>query len=137
MSRPNYRVLVAYDDERKVFTARVPELPPCVGEGATRSEALLNMERELDALLQNLADSGGRIPAAIDELPPSGELTVKLSRSLHRDLAFQAQVEGVELNQFLAELLATALAHRQESRGFRPHRRPQSQPNENAGNANA
>lgn len=121
MSRPNYRVLLSYHSERKIFTARVPELPPCIGEGATRSEALANMERELEALLANLGEKGARIPAAIDELEASGELSAKVSRSLHRDLAFQAQLEGVELGQLVAELLASALEQRQ--RTGRPQRR--------------
>lgn len=129
MSRPNYRVLLSYDGERKVFLARIPELPPCIGEGATRSEAIANMERELDALLQNLGDSGSRIPGAIDDLPAGGELSVKVSRSLQRDLAFQAQLEGVELGQFVAELLAAGLEHR--LRSGRPQRRPH--PNEAGG----
>jgi predicted RNase H-like HicB family nuclease len=123
MLRPNYRVLLSYDSERKVFTARVPELPPCIGEGATRSEALTNMERELDALLQNLESGGGRVPPAVDELPVSGEISVKVSRTLQRDLAFQAALEGVELPQLVSELLASALEHRQ--RTSRP-RRPQA-----------
>jgi predicted RNase H-like HicB family nuclease len=121
MSRPNYRVLLSFDSERKVFTARVPELPPCTGEGATRTEALLNMERELDALVQNLADSGGRPPAAVDDLPVSEQLAVKVSRSLQRDLAFQAHIEGIELGQLCAEILAGGLSHRQHS--ARPVRR--------------
>jgi predicted RNase H-like HicB family nuclease len=129
---------VSYDSERKVFVARVPELPPCVGEGASRGEALLHMERELDALLQNLADSGGRVPPAIDDLPAGEELRVKVSRSLQRDLAFAAQVEGVELGQLVAELLAAGLEgrpHPQEAgnaappgeeppRRDRPHAQP-------------
>src|SRR5262249_34149547 len=108
------------------FIARIPELVPCTGEGATRGEALLNMERELDALLQNLTDSGGRWPVAIDDLAAdSGELTLKVSRSLGRDLAFQAQVEGVELGQLAAEILAAGLEHR--LRTGRPARRQHSQ----------
>lgn len=123
MERPNYRVLLSYDSERKVFTARVPELPPCVGEGANRGEALANMERELDALLGNAGEQGGRLPPAIDELPSSGEITVKVSKTLHRDLAFLAQVEDIELSQLASELLASGLEHRQ--RAGRPQRRPQ------------
>jgi predicted RNase H-like HicB family nuclease len=135
MERPNYRVLLSYDSERKVFTARIPELPPCVGEGANRGEALANMERELDALLGNLSEQGGRLPPAIDELPSSGEITVKISRSLHRDLAFAAQVEDIELSQLASELLASGLEHRQRS--GRPQRRPQgSGPREAHGNTN-
>lgn len=115
MERPNYRVLLSYDSERKVFIARIPELPPCTGEGANRGEALANMERELDALLQNMNDGGGRVPPAIDEMPSSGEITIKVSRSLHRDLAFMAQVEDIELSQLASELLTSAVDHRQRS----------------------
>lgn len=121
MERPNYRVLLSYDSERKVFIARIPELPPCTGEGANRGEALANLERELDALLQNMTDGGGRVPPAIDEMPSSGEITIKVSRTLHRDLAFMAQVEDIELSQLASELLTSAVEHRQRS--GRPQRR--------------
>jgi predicted RNase H-like HicB family nuclease len=129
MERPNYRVLLSFDSERKVFIARIPELPPCTGEGANRGEALANMERELDALLSNLNDGGSRVPPAIDEMPSSGEITIKVSRSLHRDLAFMAQVEDVELSQLASELLTSALEYRQRS-GGRPLRRPPGGPRE-------
>ncbi len=124
MSRPNYRVHLSYDSERKVFIARIPELPPCTGEGATRSEALSNMERELDALLSNLSEKGTHPPAAIDDQAYSGELSLKLGQSLQRELAYMARVEGVESNQLAAELLAGALERRleQQKAGRSPRR---------------
>lgn len=116
MSRPNYRVLLSYDGERKVFIARVPEIAHCTGEGATRAEALLSMETELDALLQNLNERNVRPPTAIDDQNFSGEVSAKVSRGLHRELSFQAQSEGVELGQLVGELLAAGLEHRQRAR---------------------
>ncbi len=120
MSRPNYRVHLSFDGERKVFVARVPELPACQGEGASRAEALVNMERELDALLANLAERGARPPVAVDEDALSGELSVSLSKTLHRELVFAAKAEGVEVNQLVVELLASGLEHRQRRAGRRP-----------------
>ena len=120
MSRPNYRVHLSFDGDRKVFVARVPELPACQGEGASRAEALVNMERELDALLANLAERGARPPVALDEEALSGELSVALSKTLHRDLLFAAKAEGVDVNQLVAELLASGLEHRQRRAGRRP-----------------
>ena len=39
MSSPNYRVHVSFDGERKVFIARVPELPPVWGRRDARAKA--------------------------------------------------------------------------------------------------
>src|SRR5262249_5313406 len=57
-----------------------------------------------------------------------GDLSVKLSRNLHRDLVWQARTEGVELGQLLAEMLAAGLEARRQ-RG--PRRQPNAaSPNE-------
>ena len=120
MSTPNYRVQLSFDGERKVFVARVPELPACIGEGASRSEALTNMERELDALLVTLGDRSGRLPVAVDDEEVSGELAVTLSKSLHREVLFAAKAEGVEPSQLVVELVASGLEHRQRRAGRRP-----------------
>lgn len=133
MSSPNYRVHVSFDGERKVFVARVPELPACLGEGASRSEALINMERELEALVANFADRGARPPVAADDEAVSGELQLQVSRSLHRELLFAARAEGVELGQLVSELLAAGLEHRQRRSARRPSAPEAS--SESAGNS--
>lgn len=128
MSRPNYRVHLSFDGDRKVFVARIPELPPCVGEGATRSEALANMERELDALLQNMAERGTRPTPAVDDAAVTGEIHTKVSHALHRDLLFSARAEGIELSQLVAEILAAGLEYRQRRTARRPA--PDAQPDQ-------
>lgn len=132
MSSPNYRVHVSFDGERKVFVARVPELPACLGEGATRGEALVNMERELEALVATFVERGGRPPLAVDDEPVNGQLDVQVSRGLHRELLFAARAEGVELPQLVSELLASGLEHRQRRAGRRPSA-PEAAP-DNSGN---
>ncbi len=116
MSRPNYRVILSFDSERKTFTARVPELPHCTAEGMTRAEAILHVEEELAALYANLAAQGKSPPAAIDEQAQSGEFTVKVSRGLHRELMWQAASDGVELSHLAGELLSSALESRRHAR---------------------
>ena len=68
MSRPNYRVVLSFDSERKTYTARVPELQHCTAEGSTRAEAIAQVEQEIDALLSNLLSQGKSMPPAIDDL---------------------------------------------------------------------
>ncbi len=117
----NYRVLVTYDSERSIFVARAPELEHSAVEAATRAEALAKVEEEIEALVHNVREGGGSVPAPIDDDGTwSGDLAAKVSRSLHRDLAWQARAEGVELSQLVGEMLALGL----EARRQRPRRPP-------------
>src|SRR5687768_8713875 len=105
----NYRVVVQYDTERSVFTARAPELGPQVtADGASRAEAVSKVEEEINALVANAREQGSNAPAALDDdlAGFDGTVTAKVSKGLHRDLAFQARIEGVDLAQLVGELLA-------------------------------
>lgn len=127
---PNYRVLVTYDPERNVFHARAPELEHCSAEGATRTEALVKLEEEIDAQLRNMREQGGRPPSPLDEdAELSGAIAVTVSRTLHRDLLWQARNEGVELGVLVGEMLAAGLEAR------RQRRRPPAQPEPRAQSA--
>ncbi|MFH0899856.1 MAG: type II toxin-antitoxin system HicB family antitoxin [Pseudomonadota bacterium] len=112
-----YRVLVQYDSEGALYVARAPELEPCSGEGATRAEAIAKVEEEIAAQLQNAREQGGSLPPAIDDdgSPYSGVVTLHLSRSLHREMVWQARVEGIDLDQLLSEMLPLALQGRRQA----------------------
>ena len=136
MSKPNYRATVTFDPERKVFLARAPELEHCSAEGASRAEAIARLEEEIDAQLANMLSHGSTPPRAVDEESFSGEITAKVSKVLHRELAYQARSEGVDLDHLVGELLAAAMESRKQSRGVRSgNRAPQEHlPNDNVGN---
>ncbi|HEY7956863.1 MAG TPA: type II toxin-antitoxin system HicB family antitoxin [Polyangia bacterium] len=130
MSKPNYRVNLSFDVERKVFVARAPELEHCSAEGATRAEAIGRLEEEIDAQLANMLSHGTTPPRSVDEEVFSGELSVKVSKLLHRDLVFQARSEGIELDHILGEMLAAAMETRKQSHRGRGGNRVQSEPNQ-------
>lgn len=134
MSLPNYRVLVSFDHERKVFLARTPELDHCSAEGSTRAEAIARLEEEIQAQVHNMLGNGHQPPAPVDEETFSGEVSVKLSRQLHRDLVWQARSEGIDLDQLVSEMLASNLEQRRS--GGRPQRanRGQHSEHEHSGN---
>lgn len=136
MSKPNYRVNLSYDSERTVFVARAPELEHCTADGASRGEAIARLEEEIDAQLANMASHGTPPPRPVDEETFSGEIQVKLSRLLHRDLVYQARSEGVDVDHLLGELLAAAIEARKTVRAPRGgNRHPQDQmPHDNIGN---
>jgi predicted RNase H-like HicB family nuclease len=137
MSKPNYRVILTYDAERKIFHARAPELEHCSGEGASRAEAISRVEEEIDAQLANMLSHGTAPPRSVDEETYSGELAVKVSKGLHRDLAYQARSEGIELDHLVGELLAAAMEGRKQThRGVRSGNRQGQEhvPHDNIGN---
>ena len=55
MSKPNYRAVVTFDSERKVFSARAPELEHCSGEGASRAEAIIPRDANVDTIVNMTA----------------------------------------------------------------------------------
>src|SRR3954470_18890914 len=119
MSKPNYRVNVTFDGERKLFLARAPELEHCTAEGANRAEAIAKLEEEIDAQLANMLSHGTQPPRSVDEETFSGEVSAKISKGLHKDIAYTARAEGVEVEHLVAELLAGAMESRKQSRGPR------------------
>jgi predicted RNase H-like HicB family nuclease len=125
MSKPNYRVQLTFDPERKLFLARVPELEHCTAEGATRAEAIGKVEEEIDAQLANMLSHGSQPPRSVDEEEFTGEIVAKVTKLLHRDLAFQARSEGVEIDQLLGELLSAAMVERKQTRQRGGNRAPQ------------
>jgi predicted RNase H-like HicB family nuclease len=61
-----FRVLIEQDEDG-VFVAEVPSLPGCVSQGATRREAVQNVEEAIAAYLESLNERGEPVPPGIDE----------------------------------------------------------------------
>ncbi|MCC6748664.1 MAG: type II toxin-antitoxin system HicB family antitoxin [Deltaproteobacteria bacterium] len=118
-----YRIVVAHSSSSDAFVARAPELSGCEAEGATRGEAVANLEAAMADQLANMREQGLEAPVPIDEEPADGELRLKVSATLHRDLRFLAREEGVELETLLGEVLTRA-ADLLRGRGGRSARGP-------------
>lgn len=96
------------EDENKeqYFEARVRELPDVVEYADTHQEAYELAIDSIETTAQALAEHGREMP------PPapiaddySGRITVRTTRSLHRDLAILAEEENVSLNQLIVSVL--------------------------------
>lgn len=59
-----YEIIVYWSDEDNVFVAEVPELPGCMADGATYSEAIVNVEVIIDEWIETAKDLGREIPEA-------------------------------------------------------------------------
>lgn len=88
--------------------AEVPELEGCISDGETPQEALVNIQDAIDSWLDAARKDGKPIPPPEIHKEPefSGKFTLRITRSLHRFLAKQAEREGVSLNQYVVSLIS-------------------------------
>jgi predicted RNase H-like HicB family nuclease len=57
-----YEIILYWSSEDDAFVAEVPELPGCAADGATRQEALANVEVVIAEWLETARELGRSIP---------------------------------------------------------------------------
>jgi predicted RNase H-like HicB family nuclease len=57
-----YEVILYWSREDDAFLAEVPELPGCAADGATRQEALANVETVMGEWIETTRERGRKIP---------------------------------------------------------------------------
>ena len=101
-----YSLVLQWSKEDEGYVALIPELPAVSAVGDTPEEAVAEVKDAAALYLEFLNDEGLSIPEP-DILPTySGQLRVRMPRSLHAHLAMQAQIEGVSLNSYIVHLLS-------------------------------
>ena len=58
-----YSVLIQYDKRDKIFVARIPELDGCMAHGATREQAIQEINIALELWLNAAKDVNADVPA--------------------------------------------------------------------------
>jgi len=108
-----YRIVLKKDDEG-AWIARVEELPGCTAHGATKAEAIENLDEVQSAWIEDAIAAGDAIPEPAAEELPSGKWLQRVPRSLHMKVSELAKREGVSLNQLVTSILAEAVGRRLE-----------------------
>lgn len=109
-----YRVIVRWSAVDEAYVAEVPAVIGAGGDGPTEEEALRAAKESVNELLEVKREHGDPLPPSDLEQPVySGQLRVRMSRSLHGELAAAAEREGVSLNQLIVTCLARAVGRAQ------------------------
>ncbi len=115
-----YHITIVHDsddDGNEGFVAEVEELPGCVSQGSTPEEAVSSVYDAMAGWISVALDDARDIPEPRDPGTYTGRFLLRIPRTLHAELARQAQREGVSLNQFVATMLAGASGWRTREYG--------------------
>jgi antitoxin HicB len=93
------------------WAAEFPDLPGCVGAGDTAEEAVAMAMDAKKAWIETAIKERREIPKPknIYEDDFSGKFTLRLPKTLHKELTLQAEEEGVSLNQYILYLITKGL----------------------------
>lgn len=103
-----YSTSVFWSEEHECFVALVQEFPGLSAVGDTHEEAVAEAQVALELMCEGYKADGEKLPVP-EYLPEhSGQLRVRLPKSLHTSLSIQAQKEGVSLNTLIVSKLASS-----------------------------
>ena len=108
-----YSIDIAWSEEDEGYIATVPEFPGLSAFGETWEEAVSQATDALRGFIETYAEDGLPLPPAQERPGSSGQLRLRMPKSLHASLAQRARREGVSLNQLLVSLLSEAYGFRE------------------------
>jgi predicted RNase H-like HicB family nuclease len=102
----NYRVSL-YHDPDGYWVAEHPELPGCIADGETAQEALSSLDVSRELWIESRLAAGLEVPPPQGEPQYSGKFVLRIAKGMHRELAKEAEAEGVSLNSHISSVLAS------------------------------
>lgn len=93
-----YSVVVAWSDEDGEYVATSPEWPELSWLAASEPEAISGLRTVIGEAIQVLKDQRSPIPSPRPQPAYSGQIRLRMPKSLHQAMAARADQEGVSLN---------------------------------------
>lgn len=107
MKLPYHLIIQERNDEKGIYYfGRIMELDGCMSDGKTIEELRSNIREAMELWLEVSIEKGDVIPLPHAESAYSGRFNLRIPRSLHERLAYEAKQEGVSLNQYALYKLA-------------------------------
>jgi predicted RNase H-like HicB family nuclease len=101
-----YSIVIQYSDDDEGYIATMPELPGVSAFGKTPVEAAKEVETAKNAMIEIYNEDGCHLPEPDKLKDFSGQLRIRIPKSLHTSLHFDAKKEGVSLNSYISMLLS-------------------------------
>jgi predicted RNase H-like HicB family nuclease len=101
-----HAVSIKWSDEDNGYIAAIPGIKALSAFGPTREKALSELNTAAEAYFEALQETGRSLPPQEKIISYSGQLRLRMPRSLHSALAGEAEGEGVSLNTHIVALLS-------------------------------
>jgi len=101
-----YSANVFWSEEDDCFIATCSEFPLLSAHGETKEEALSEFQTVLELAIESYKENGIELPAPAAPIDYSGQLRIRIPKSLHKKLAETASNENVSLNTYIVSLLS-------------------------------
>lgn len=101
-----HAISIRWSDEDSSFVATIPGVQGLSALGATREEALSELHIAADAFFEALEAAGKPLPSPEKVISYSGQLRLRMPRSLHAELSQEAEDENISLNTYIITLLS-------------------------------
>ena len=95
------------------YMIEIPLLKGCMSDGETILEALENIKEAKMEWFVYMLENNLPIPEPVDLNKYSGKFVVRIPKSLHRTISEQSKMEGLSLNQYVANSLAYVAGQKQ------------------------
>ena len=109
----NYPILIGqiFDEDEVLFTASIKELPGLIVYGESLEEVYDEIELAKADWIEANLEWGRQIKEPLENSLKeySGKITLRLPKTLHRDVKERSEIEGVSLNQTIVQLINDGL----------------------------
>lgn len=96
-----YQFNIAWSVEDKAYIATCPEFYGLSAFGDTPEEALAEAQIALELFIETYAEDGKPLPEPAIVQQHSGQIRLRLPKSLHTQAAKLAEIDGISLNQYI------------------------------------
>lgn len=103
----HYTYRVSWSSEDQEFVGTCVEFPSLSWLAPSQSGALLGIERVVEDVVADMQESGEDVPQPLAEREYSGRFNVRIPPATHRRLASVAAEQGVSLNRYVSDRLAS------------------------------
>lgn len=108
MKLPYTRIIQEMNDESgHYYYGKILELDGCQSTGDDINELNRCLDEALELRIESMIDEGMDIPIPTDD-KYSGKFLLRIPKSLHKQLALEAEKENVSLNQYVVYKLSHA-----------------------------